>query len=152
MVRSSTERSNIFFAGVVLWIVACWWMISNDLGSIAFVGSVLLAIWRFGLRDKFDGEEGDSAYNVFNQGGRAILGSLTGEQVDQQMRGGMTYQKKEVKVSSDAPLTTTTVAASPSKLSDNEKVKRRAAAAAAAQRRMEQQTAQEQAENNNSFD
>lgn len=141
MVRSATERSNSFYVGAIAWIVACAWLISNDLGSLAFVASALLAIWCFGLRDKFQGEQGDSAYNVFNKGGRAILGGFTGEQLDQQMRGGMTYNSNnKPKADSDAPLTTATTAASGStNISENEKLKRRSAAAAAAERRFQQQ-------------
>ena len=141
MVRSATEKSNAFYLGVAAWIAACGWLLSQDLGSIAFVASALLAIWFFGLRDKFQGEDGDSAYSVFNKGGRAILGGFTGEQFDQQMRGGMTHANSNTKSttnSSDAPLTTTGTSVS-SKLSDGEKLKRRSAAAAAAERRFQQQ-------------
>ena len=151
MVRSSTERSNAFYIGCVVWVAGCVWLIHNDLGSIAFVGTVLLAIWVFGLREKFEGEDGPSAYSVFNKGGRAILGGFTGEQLDQQMRGGMTYAgsiSDKAKVESDAPLTTTggasTSTATSSKLSGGEKLKRRSAAAAAAERRLEFQKAQQE--------
>ena len=141
MVRSATEKSTTFYIGIAAWIAACAWLISQDLGSIAFVASALLAIWFFGLRDKFQGEDGESAYSVFNKGGRAILGGFTGEQLEQQMRGGMTHANLNSKSTShgDAPLATTGTSVS-SKLSENEKLKRRSAAAAAAERRLQQQT------------
>lgn len=59
-----------------------------ELGVIAFVGSFVMAMWVFGLRDKFDGEQTASAYSVFNKGGKSLPGSLTAQDVDQQLRAG----------------------------------------------------------------
>lgn len=143
MVRSSTERSNAFYAGCALWAAACYWLIQNDLGSIAFVASALFAIYFFGLREKFQEEDGPSAYSVFNKGGQAIMGGFTGEQFDEQMRGGMKYKNEnKTKVDGDTPLTTTSASTANKKISDSEKLKRRSAAAAAAERRMQQMAAE----------
>ena len=139
MVRASNEKTNTFYAGCVVWMAVCYWLVSRGLGVIAFVASALLAIWIFGLRDKFEGETTMSAYNVFNKGGKSILGGLTGEQVDEQMRGGMRYGKPvEAKVDEDNPLTSV-VKTTPKKLSESDKLKRRSAAAAAAEKRLSEQ-------------
>ena len=43
--------------------------------AVAFILSVILCIYTFGLRDKWEGEC-DSAYSVFNPGARAIPGGV----------------------------------------------------------------------------
>jgi Uncharacterized conserved domain (SAYSvFN) len=146
MVRSANERTLVFYAGCAAWAGACVWLFWNELGVIAFVVSILLLIYWFGLRDQFDGEDDNgrsmSAYSVFNKGGKAMPGSLTGQQIDQQLRGGMTYNNNNNESSassSDQPLTTTATATSTKPLTDSDKLKRRSAAALAADRRLQQQ-------------
>ncbi|CAB9518637.1 expressed unknown protein [Seminavis robusta] len=140
MVRSATEQSPAFYAGCIAWAAGCWWLIRNGLGVIAFVGTILAAIFTVGLREKWDGETTDSAYNVFNRGGKAILGSLTGDQVDAQLRGGFQNGSSQSGPVGDAPLATTkSTATTTQKLSEGDKLKRRSAAAAAAERRLQQQ-------------
>jgi Uncharacterized conserved domain (SAYSvFN) len=145
MVRSSNERTLVFYAGCAAWAAACFWLVQNDLGVIAFVVSILLIIYFFGLRDQFEGDGGSmSAYSVFNKGGKAMPGSLTGQQVDQQLRGGMKYNSNgDGGVHSDKPLTTTATT-STRPLTESDKLKRRAAAALAAERRIQQQQQEEQ--------
>ena len=41
--------------------------------AVAFILSIIVSIYVFGLRDKWEGE-GDSAYSLFNPGARAIPG------------------------------------------------------------------------------
>ena len=147
MVRPANAKSRQFYANVALWATVTYWLVKNDLGSIAFVATCLLALWTFGLREKFDGEENMSAYSVFNRGGRAIMGGFTGEQFDQQMRGGVaTGYKTSASRNNvgDAPLVSTADQKPPKELDEKDKLKRRSAAAAAAERRMQQQQMQEQ--------
>ena len=144
MVRSSTERTPTFYAGCAAWAGACYWLVRNGLGVVAIVGSILITIFVFGLRDKFEEGESMSAYNVFNKGGKAIMGSLTGDQVDAQLRGGIRFGKPDNSggggnTQSDKPLTTTATLSGAKKQTEHDKLKRRANAAAAAERRMQQQ-------------
>lgn len=147
MVRAANERTRGFYVGCAAWSLCCCWLIYNDLGSIAFVGGVLLAIYTFGLRDKFDSEETSSAYSVFNNGGKAIPGGFTGDQLDQQLRGGVTNKfncmgsaTSSTSKGEDAPLVTTSDAKIQKKVeSDRDTLKRRSAAAAAAERRLKEQ-------------
>ena len=62
-------------------------LVQLDLGVLAFVGSILMAIWMFGLREKFESEETASAYSAFNEDGQAITGSFTTAQLEGQLRG-----------------------------------------------------------------
>lgn len=144
MVRAANERSNAFYAGIFVWLVTCAWCARQGLGILAVVGSALLALWVFGLRDKFDSESSPSAYSVLNKGGQAILGGYTGEQLDAQLRGRSSGQtsldsNKKKSDKDDAPLVTTATRQKPAPLNVNEKVKRRSAAAAAAERRLRRQ-------------
>jgi len=114
----------------------CVWLIWNDLGVIAFVGSILGCIWSVGLRDKFSTEETASAYSVFNEGGKGIAGGLTGEQLDRQLRGGFSKGVSETNGAvARAALVETDDAPSTSILSKDEKLRRRRDAAAAAEKR-----------------
>lgn len=156
MVRTANEKTPTFYAGCMAWCIASAILIRNDLGVIAFVGSILGVIWVFGLRDKFksETENSNSAYSVFNRGGKAILGGLTGEQVDQQMRGGFATNssssgKMQNSKLDDAPLTTTESKSTKSgNITQQEKLKRRSAAAAAAERRVQEQQQKQQQEKN----
>ena len=49
---------------------------------------VLVGIFTIGTRDKWESEENASAYSVFNEGGRAILGGMSAKELDGQLRGG----------------------------------------------------------------
>jgi hypothetical protein len=146
MVRAAHERTSSFYLGCIAWCALCWWLAKNGLGVIAFVASIFFAIWVFGLRDKFDGEQGSSAYSVFNAGGRAILGGFTGEQLENQMRGGFALRNSDTKHSTTtagaAPLTTTGGGETRKALSEKDKTRRRSAAAAAAERRMKERQEQ----------
>ena len=124
-----------------------YWLLSNGLGSIAFVATCLIAIWVFGLRDKFEGEEGMSAYNVFNKGGQAIMGGFTGEQLEEQMRGSVISHKNRSSDSRSSignindPLVSLSSGnkVTDKHLDERDKLKRRSAAAAAAELRIQQQ-------------
>lgn len=147
MVRAANERSRGFYFGCGIWCSCCFWLIKTDLGSIAFVGTVLLAIYAFGLREKFDSEETSSAYSVFNKGGKAIPGGFTGDQLDQQLRGGIATKINSMGNTTlkggDSPLVTTSnTNISKSASSDKDKLRRRSAAAAAAERRFQEQQQQ----------
>lgn len=135
MVRSPTDKNSTFYIGAAVWTLLCAWLIQNELAVIAVLGSAFLGLYVFGLRDKFASETTPSAYSVFNEDGRAIAGGLTGEQVDQQLRGGVandssnsgrSYSKSKSKQSS-SPLVVN--------LSPDQRLKRRQAAAKAAERR-----------------
>ena len=142
MVRAAHERTTLFHVGCIVWLVASGWLCVKGLGILAFSFSALLALWVFGLREKFASEESPSAYSVFNKGGQAILGGFTGEQLEGQLRGGNQTlpTNKENKASADAPLVS--ISAKEKPVHANEKVKRRSAAAAAAERRLQQQKEQ----------
>lgn len=136
MVRAAHERSNTFYIGWALWIITSLWLIQNDLGVVAFVGSCLGAIWFFGLRDdKFDSEQTASAYNVFNKNGQAIAGSYTADQLESQLRG-----RPKESLLTGKPVAEHNVPSSKQPIvpamSKDEKLKRRRAAAAAAERRV----------------
>lgn len=88
MVRSSTDRSTSFYLGLAVWGCIATGLVIVDLGVLAFFGTVVVALWLFGLRDKFDGETTASAYSVFNQGGKSLPGSTTMQDVDRELRGG----------------------------------------------------------------
>jgi hypothetical protein len=88
MVRSSTDRSTSFYLGLAVWGCIATGLVIVDLGVLAFFGTVVLALWQFGLRDKFDGETTASAYSVFNKGGKSLPGSTTMQDVDRELRGG----------------------------------------------------------------
>lgn len=146
MVRAANERTQGFYVGCGAWCLCCYWLITNDLGSIAFVGSVILAIFTFGLREKFGSEETSSAYSVFNKGGKGIPGGFTGDQLDRQLRGGAVANNHHKSAATstardgNAPLVTTSDQSLPKKrTSDKDKLKRRSAAAAAAERRFQEQ-------------
>lgn len=135
MVRAAHERPPLFYAGCLLWAAVSVTLIQLDLGVIVFVGTVLAAIWVFGLREKFDSEETASAYSVFNRDGKAITGGFTTEQLEQQLRGTRGIVKEET--SSGVPVLSSQKDSSAKPVCDKEeKLRRRAAAAAAAERRM----------------
>ena len=144
MVRAANERSTAFYVFGVVWLVTVVWLVSNDLSVLAVVGSAALALWHFGLRDKFSSESDDdnSAYSVFNKGGRSILGGFTGEQLEGQLRGGTnssnSASNSHDKVDDSQPLVTLS-SSTPRKMSEKDKLRQRSAAAAAAERRMQQQ-------------
>ena len=100
MVRQGGARTPAFYVGMALWAGCCALAVIYGLGQGVFVGasedavaltqnlscsnycelntvafmvSIMLGIYAFGLRDKWAGE-GDSAYSVFNPNCRAIPG------------------------------------------------------------------------------
>jgi len=144
MVRAANERTPLFYLAGTAWLVVAVLLTVWDLGVVAFVGSVLLAIWVFGLRDKFASEETASAYSVFNRDGKAIAGGFTAQQLDRQLRGGAlggtaSNDDDPVHGSVATAVTATPKAEAAAKMSDAERLRRRTAAAAAAERRFQQQ-------------
>lgn len=113
------------------------------LGVVTFVMWVLVAIWMFGLRDKFSTETTASAYSVFNKDGRSIVGGFTASQFERQLRGPI-----QMAVADDplkGPIAEHSQRLSPYNLSNNESSKsclsdlqrerKRQSAAEAAERR-----------------
>lgn len=115
-------------------------LIYHDLGVLSLFLFVMVAIWGFGLRDKFTNETTASAYSVFNKGGKAIVGGLTAGQFERQMRGSMPGEARaddpvhgpvaEAKQPQDS-----STAKDSRSLSTSEREKRRRATLAAAERR-----------------
>jgi Uncharacterized conserved domain (SAYSvFN) len=89
MVRGANEWSLSFKVAMAVTVAVGIVLIYCDLGVLAFFLFVLVAIFGFGLREKFDNETIASAYSVFNKDGRAIVGGLTADQFDRQLRGSM---------------------------------------------------------------
>ncbi len=140
MVRAANERSLSFYFGCSAWAMTCVFLVVWDFGVIAFCGSVLLSIWVFGLREKFSNEETASAYSVFNQDGKAIVGGFTAAQFDRQMRGGI-GGTNDVNDPAKGDVAVAAIVASGRKQiaethSEDERLRRRKAAAAAAERRI----------------
>lgn len=143
MVRAANQRSPGFYLGCILWVVVCVVLIAWDFGVLAFVGSILLSIWVFGLREKFSNEETASAYSVFNRDGKAIVGGFTAAQFDRQMRGGIgngadDSVKGEI-ATAERGTGISGVGGPRPVLPEDERLRRRKAAAAAAERRFQQQ-------------
>jgi hypothetical protein len=145
MVRAATERTPTFYVGCAAWSVTAVLLLASGFGVVAFCGSILLAIWVFGLRDKFSSEETASAYSVFNEDGKAIVGGLTAGQFDRQLRGGFAPPSSN---NNDNPVRGSIAVASfehksnaanakDKKLGENERLRRRTAAAAAAELRFQ---------------
>jgi uncharacterized membrane protein len=76
MVLAANERTNRFYILAFLWFILAVLLVKNGFGVIAFVTSVLLLIYVFGLREKFDSETTASAYSVFNEDSQGITGGL----------------------------------------------------------------------------
>lgn len=89
MVRGSHEWSPLFKSTLVITVTVGIVLIYFDLGVLAFFLFVMMSIFGFGLRDKFSTETTASAYSVFNKDGRAIVGGLTADQFDRQLRGSI---------------------------------------------------------------
>lgn len=58
-----------------------------------FIILILIGIFTVGTREKWDSENDSmggvsSAYSVFNEGGRTMMGGMTAEELDGQLRGG----------------------------------------------------------------
>jgi hypothetical protein len=145
MVRAANERTSTFYVGCAAWSMAAVLLVAWGFGVVAFCGSILLGIWVFGLRDKFSNEETASAYSVFNQDGKAIVGGLTAGQFDRQLRGGFPPSASNSNDNNDNPVRGSIAIASSestandndNKLGENERLRRRTAAAAAAERRFQ---------------
>jgi hypothetical protein len=145
MVRAANERTPTFYVGCAAWSIAAVLLVAWGFGVVAFCGSILLGIWVFGLRDKFSNEETASAYSVFNQDGKAIVGGYTAGQFDRQLRGGFAPPASNNNDSNDNPVRGSIAIASSeqkrnandNKLGENERLRRRTAAAAAAERRFQ---------------
>lgn len=103
MVRSAYERPSSFWIGFLIWAICSVILVYIELGILAFVGSVILGVWVFGMRDKFEGETTASAYSVFNKGGKSLPGSLTVHDIDQQLRSGGIVSGQEIMNDADGP-------------------------------------------------
>ena len=77
----SLQRVCLFGLWACLFFLAC----SCQLGPPAIIVSIIIAIYVWGLREKWSGEEW-SAYSVYNKGQTAIAGSYTAAQFDKQVR------------------------------------------------------------------
>ena len=64
MVKSANERGSTFYVGWLLWSICGVLLTIWGFGVIAFCGTIFLAIWSFGLRDKFSNEE-KTQNNIF---------------------------------------------------------------------------------------
>jgi hypothetical protein len=152
MVRAANERTPTFYVGCAAWSVTVVMLIASGFGVVAFCGSILLSIWVFGLRDKFSSEETASAYSVFNEDGKAIVGGLTAGQFDRQLRGGFpppsgsAFASNNNDNNNDNPVRgsiavsehkSNAANAKDNTLGENERLRRRTAAAAAAERRFQ---------------
>jgi hypothetical protein len=146
MVRAATDRSVGFYCVWAFWLVVSVALVRYDLGVLSFCGTIFLGIYTIGLRDKFASETTASAYSVFNENGKAIVGGFTARQLDQQLRGfanennhdhqdpvkGNVAVAKQQQQNTDTTTTVTGVDAT-------EKLRRRQAAARAAEQRQLQQ-------------
>jgi hypothetical protein len=139
MVRAASETSPTFYVACVTWLLCVIFLVRSGLGILGFFGSILFLIFMFGLREKFSNEETASAYSVFNQNQQSISGSLTGDQVDRQLRGGFSSFPNRTSSSSSIP----TADAAPQSQSSfvqsvdkGERLRRRANAALAAEQRL----------------
>ena len=110
-------------------------LVASDFGVIAFCGTIFLVLYFFGLREKFSNEETASAYSVFNKDGKAIVGGLTAEQFDRQLRGTPRTSERDPVKGSVAIAIKSSDNASSVQVSDQERLRRRQAAASAAERR-----------------
>ncbi|KAG7367426.1 SAYSvFN domain containing protein [Nitzschia inconspicua] len=138
MVRAANQRSNGFYFTVAASFVAALLFIYYDLGVLAFVLVVFVAIFGFGFRDKFSNEETASAYSVFNKDGRSIVGGFTASQFERQMRGPL-WSGNESDNPLKGPIAEHGLKNSSigrEKVPENERIRRRMAAAEAAQRRL----------------
>lgn len=140
MVRAANEKSTTFYIGLFVCFVIGSLLIYHDLGVIAFVMLVFVGIWGFGLREKFSNETTGSAYSVFNEDGRSIVGGFTSSQFESQLRGVTLMGRNS---NQDDPLKGPIAEARKEKsaktsiaFSDAERTARRKAAAAAAERRL----------------
>ncbi len=137
MVRAANEKSNVFYFGLTVCLAFAALLVYLDLGVIAFVMLVFVGIWGFGLRDKFSNESTASAYSVFNEDGKAIVGGFTSSQFENQLRGPLSRAK-----STSDPVKGKIAMALQKKpdgktsLMDTERTARRRAAAEAAERRL----------------
>lgn len=137
MVRAAHERTWTFAVGWILWGGCSLWLISNELGVLAFVGTVLGAIVTVGLRDKFSNETTASAYSVFNQNGQAIVGGFTASQFERQLRGGQNSKDNDPAHGQVAQAKSSLSSFSTTAVGDDERIRRRKAAADAAAKRMQ---------------
>jgi len=139
MVRAANERSNAFRLSIAISIVLGIFLVYSGFGVLAFVLAVFVAIFGFGLRDKFSNETTASAYSVFNRDGRAIVGGFTAGQFEQQLRGATL--NNGMQNSNDDPVKGSiaqarVVKSSATKLTEEERKIRRRDAAVAAERRL----------------
>ena len=137
MVRAANERSNSFRLGIATCIGLGIVLIYTGFGVLAFALAIFVGIFGFGLRDKFSNETTASAYSVFNQDGRAIVGGFTAGQFERQLRGvrmpGNNHNDDPVKGSIAMARV---VQSGAIKLTEEERTIRRRDAAAAAERRL----------------
>ena len=137
MVRAANEKSSSFYLGLAVCTLTGGFLIYHDLGVLAFVMFVLVGIFGFGLRDKFSNETTASAYSVFNEDGKAIVGGFTASQFENQLRGPMGRRNHENDPVQGRVAQSLQTRETNAPLSDAERTARRRAAAAAAERRLQ---------------
>mmetsp|Transcript_4937 Transcript_4937/g.7140 ORF Transcript_4937/g.7140 Transcript_4937/m.7140 type:complete len:143 (+) Transcript_4937:112-540(+) len=136
MVRSAKQKTLSFYVAFAAWMLFAALLIVWDLGVIAFTLSILLAIWFFGLREKWTTEKTASAYSIFNENGQAIVGGFTAQQFENQMRGGLSAGQNDSSLDSIAAPKNQNSKSERAPATDQERLKRRKAAAVAAERRL----------------
>lgn len=150
MVRSANETTLSTYVACIVWTICAGLLMYADLGILALFGSMIFAIYVFGLREKFSNEETASAYSVFNQNQQAIAGTLTAGQIDRQLRGGFdgsgSGNASNSNNNDSIGNSSVAMAAAPqnkaqattANVSQEERLRRRKAAALAAERRFQQ--------------
>ena len=143
MVRAANERSNSFRLGIATCIGLGIFLIYSGFGVLAFALAIFVGIFGFGLRDKFSNETTASAYSVFNQDGRAIVGGFTAGQFEKQLRGvgGGTLGNNDDPAKGSIAKARMAASSKSIKLTEEERMIRRRDAAAAAERRLLQANA-----------
>ncbi|XP_062506170.1 SAYSvFN domain-containing protein 1-like [Corticium candelabrum] len=71
----------------VVWLCLWGFFVEIEFGTVFFIASILLVVYcTLGSEERKAGEM--SAYSVFNEGFKAIDGTLTAEQFDREIRSG----------------------------------------------------------------
>eukprot|EP00929_Paragymnodinium_shiwhaense_P088517 TRINITY_DN48836_c0_g1_i2.p1 TRINITY_DN48836_c0_g1~~TRINITY_DN48836_c0_g1_i2.p1 ORF type:complete len:170 (+),score=31.34 TRINITY_DN48836_c0_g1_i2:57-566(+) len=57
-------------------------------GTPVFIFLCIIAMYRLGTREKWS-DDGPSAYSIFNEGQESLLGTMTADELDKNLRGGL---------------------------------------------------------------
>ena len=144
MVRQAEPQLNRFTwrscLCVILWLILCACLTSIGLHQLAFILSILIAMFAFGFKERWASDRTASAYSVFNEGGSEILGTFNATKFDRQMRGvygGALDHDGDSGASSVANPTHKASRGAVEKIDADERIRRRQNAAAAAEKRLE---------------